>query len=92
MAAQITAAKPRPMMRQPPRWLPRLPVRTTEPVSKKLLWSKQRRLRMSTCWIAIAGAAVRRHWRNNRAAVWSCVPPAPPSIVKIGTALMANKW
>jgi len=80
-AGLVTAARLKPMTRRLPRLLPRPPAMTIKPVSKRLLWSGQRPNRILTCRLATAGTEVRGHWRSNRAAIWNCVPPAPPSIV-----------
>src|SRR5690242_20158906 len=58
-AVFVIAAKPRPMTRQPPRWLPRHPAKIIDPISKKLLWLARGPRRSPICRVAMAGATAR---------------------------------
>jgi len=89
--AFVIAARPRLKKRRPPRLLPRPPVRTIEPVPKRLLWLGQRPLLVLICRLATAGVDACGHWRGKRAAIWSCVPPAPPQIIK-ATLRAGGQW
>jgi hypothetical protein len=55
----VTAAKLKPVTRQPPRWLPKSPERIIKPVTRKRLWSGRTPLRIPICRVAMAGAIAR---------------------------------
>jgi len=55
----VTATRPRPLMPQSPRELPRHPAKTTEPVSKRLLWLAHGQPGIPTRRVAVVGQIIR---------------------------------